>query len=74
MTFSYTSDYLPDQSQEGAYPLKSALIDMSEGVAASCQTGDIIVIGLDANIQIGNSKNPDMDKGSALGPHGPSVV
>ena len=74
VTFSYTSGYLPDQSHEATYPLESALVDLGEGIAAIRQTGDITVIGLDANAQIGNAKNPGMGKGSALGPHGPSAV
>ena len=54
VNFFLLSAYLPDQSYESTHPLETALDDMGSAIARREST-DVLVIGIDANVQIGKS-------------------
>ena len=67
------SAYLPDQGHEADHPLTTALDDLGQTIECR-QTEDVLVAGMDANMQLGTSAKYEGDgnegvKAKSVGPH-----
>ena len=69
VTFFALSAYLPDQSHKD-HPLATALDDLGQEIDCA-QTGDVLIAGMDANVQLGTSTkyngNGDEGGGNPVG-------